>query len=560
MSNGTHRPSIDDLWYKNAIIYCLDVEKYVDSNGDGIGDFGGLTRRLDYLAGLGITCVWLQPFYPSPNRDNGYDVSDYYGVHPKHGTLGEFVEFMNHAHQIGLRVVVDLVINHTSNRHPWFQAARKDPASDYRNWYVWSKTRPAEWNKGMVFPGVQKATWTRDPVADEYYFHRFYEFQPDLNTANPAVQREMMRIMGFWLQLGVSGFRMDAVPFLIEKKGAGVTPRQDYEMLHLLQDFLQWRRRDAIFLAEANVPPDESMDYFGENGERIQMMLNFAVNQRLFYALATEDIKPLVRALEATYTRPPAAQWVNFLRSHDELDLGRLTDTQRERVFQAFAPAKEMQLYNRGIRRRLAPMLDNDRRKLELAFSLLFTLPGTPMLQFGDEIGLGDDLSLPERECARTPMQWSSDPHGGFTTGKRPVLPVISDPIYGYKQVNVEAQRRDPQSLLNWMERKIRMRRECPEISWGDWKILKTDQPGVLVMRYEWDDHTLVILHNFTAKPRAVMLDREAIAANTGTGKLVDLLATNDSRVDENGRYLVQLQPYDYRWLRAGGIDLNVPG
>jgi maltose alpha-D-glucosyltransferase / alpha-amylase len=406
---------------------------------------------------------------------------------------------------------------------------------------------------------VQKATWTRDPVADEYYFHRFYEFQPDLNTLNPAVQREMMRIMGFWLQLGVSGFRMDAVPFMIEQKGAGVTPRKDYEMLHLLQDFLQWRRRDAIFLAEANVPPDESMDYFGENGERIQMMLNFAVNQRVFYALATEDIKPLVRALEATYKRPPAAQWVNFLRSHDELDLGRLTDTQRERVFQAFAPAKEMQLYNRGIRRRLAPMLDNDRRKLELAFSLLFTLPGTPMLQFGDEIGLGDDLSLPERECARTPMQWSSEPHGGFTTGKRPVLPVISDPIYGYQRVNVEAQRRDPHSMLNWMERKIRMRRECPEISWGDWKILKTEQPGVLVMRYEWDHHTLVTLHNFAGKPCAVVLDRGAVGGDTGTGELVDLLATNDSRADENGRYVVELQPYDYRWLRAGGIDRNVP-
>ncbi len=559
MNNSAHRPPIDDLWYKNAIIYCLDVEKYVDSNGDGIGDFGGLTRRLDYLAGMGITCVWLQPFYPSPNRDNGYDVADYYGVHPKHGTLGEFVEFMNHAQQIGLRVIVDLVINHTSNRHPWFQSARKDPASPYRDWYVWSKTRPAEWNKGMVFPGVQKATWTRDPVADEYYFHRFYEFQPDLNTLNPAVQREMMRIMGFWLQLGVSGFRMDAVPFMIEQKGAGVTPRKDYEMLHLLQDFLQWRRRDAIFLAEANVPPDESMDYFGESGERIQMMLNFAVNQRVFYALATGDIKPLVRALEATYKRPPAAQWVNFLRSHDELDLGRLTDTQRERVFQAFAPAKEMQLYNRGIRRRLAPMLDNDRRKLELAFSLLFTLPGTPMLQFGDEIGLGDDLSLPERECARTPMQWSSDPHGGFTTGKRSVLPVISDPIYGYQRVNVEAQRRDPHSMLNWMERKIRMRRECPEIGWGDWKILKTDQPGVLVMRYEWDDHTLVTLHNFVRKPCAVVLDRGAVGGNTGTGELVDLLATNDSRADENGRYVVELQPYDYRWLRAGGIDRNVP-
>jgi maltose alpha-D-glucosyltransferase / alpha-amylase len=559
MSNSAHRPPIDDLWYKNAIIYCLDVEKYVDSNGDGIGDFAGLTRRLDYLAGLGITCVWLQPFYPSPNRDNGYDVSDYYGVHPKHGTLGEFVEFMNHAEQIGLRVIVDLVINHTSDRHPWFQSARKDPASAYRNWYVWSKTRPAEWNKGMVFPGVQKATWTRDSVADEYYFHRFYEFQPDLNTLNPAVQREMMRIMGFWLQLGVAGFRMDAVPFMIEKKGSGVTPRKDYEMLHLLRDFLQWRRRDAIFLAEANVPPNESMEYFGENGERIQMMLNFAVNQRVFYALATEDIKPLVRALEATYKRPPAAQWVNFLRSHDELDLGRLTDTQRQRVFQAFAPAKEMQLYNRGIRRRLAPMLDNDRRKLELAFSLLFTLPGTPMLQFGDEIGLGDDLSLTERECARTPMQWSSEPHGAFTTGKRAVLPVISDPIYGYEHVNVETQRRDPQSLLNWMERKIRMRKECPEISWGDWKILRTDQPGVLIMRYEWDDHTLVTLHNFTAKPRAVVLDRAAIGSNTGPGQLVDLLAHNDSHADENGRYVAQLQPYDYRWFRAGGIDRNVP-
>ena len=557
MNKQAPRPSINDLWYKNAIIYCLDVEKYVDWNGDGIGDFAGLARRLDYLAGLGVTCVWLQPFYPSPNRDNGYDVADFYGVHPKHGTLGEFVDFMNHAEQIGMRVIVDLVINHTSDRHPWFQAARKDPASSYRDWYVWSKTRPENWNTGMVFPGVQKATWTRDPVAGEYYFHRFYEFQPDLNTFNPAVQREIMRIMGFWLQLGVSGFRMDAVPFLIEKKGAGVAPRKDYEILHLLQNFLQWRRRDAIMLAEANVPPDESMQYFGEDGERLQMMLNFAVNQRLFYALATGDIQPLARALEATYERPPTAQWVNFLRSHDELDLGRLTDAQRERVFRAFAPEKEMQLYNRGIRRRLAPMLDNDRRKMELAFSLLFTLPGTPMLQFGDEIGLGDDLSLSERECARTPMQWSSEPHGGFTSGTRPVLPVIADPIYGYHRVNVEAQRRDPHSLLNWMERKIRMRKECPEISWGDWKIVPTDQSGVLVMCYEWNQRTLVTLHNFTSKPRAVVLDGKAVGGQAGPGKLVDLLALNDSQADESGRFLVELQPYDYRWLRVGGIDVS---
>ena len=302
MNKQAQRPPINDLWYKNAIIYCLDVEKYVDWNGDGMGDFVGLTRRLDYLAGLGVTCVWLQPFYPSPNRDNGYDVADYYGVHPKARHAGR----VRRVHES--RAADRPARDRRSGDQPHVESsslvsvrAQGSELRRYRDWYVWSKTRPAEWNKGMVFPGVQKATWTRDPVAGEYYFHRFYEFQPDLNTLNPAVQREIMRIMGFWLQLGVSGFRMDAVPFLIEKKGAGVMPRKDYEMLHLMRDFLQWRRRDAILLAEANVPPDESMEYFGENGERLQMMLNFPVNQRLFYALATGDIKPLVRALEATY-------------------------------------------------------------------------------------------------------------------------------------------------------------------------------------------------------------------------------------------------------------------
>jgi maltose alpha-D-glucosyltransferase/alpha-amylase len=546
---------IDDLWYKNAIIYCLDVEKYVDANGDGVGDFAGLTRRLDYLAGLGVTCVWLQPFYPSPNKDNGYDVSDYYGIHPKHGSLGEFTAFMNHAEQIGLRVVVDLVVNHTSIRHPWFQAARRDPKSPYRDWYLWSKKRPANWNQGMVFPGVQKATWTRDPEAGEYYFHRFYEFQPDLNTWNPAVRTEIMRIMGFWLQLGVSGFRMDAVPFLVERKGAGVVPRKDYELLHEMRDFLQWRRRDAVLLAEANVPPDESFEYFGELGDRLQMMLNFPVNQRLFYALATGDIKPLVRALEATYRRPQAAQWVNFLRSHDELDLGRLTPGQRQRVFEAFGPTKDMQLYGRGIRRRLAAMLDNDRRRLELAFSLLFTLPGTPMLQYGDEIGMGDNLSLAERECARTPMQWTSDKHGGFSTAQRTVRPVNSDAVYGYQRVNVEAQRRDPHSLLNWLERKIRMRRECPEISWGDWRIIDAGAPGVLVMRYDFSGQTLLILHNLTARSRVAHINPSAVDCQC----LIDLLWTNDSTADANGRHSIQLEPYAYRWYRASGGGHQVP-
>ena len=252
---------LQDLWYKDAIIYCLNVEKYLDADGDGIGDFDGLTSKLDYLCGLGVTCVWLQPFYPSPNLDNGYDVSEYYGVHRKHGTLGGYVEFMNRAQQLGMRVIVDLVVNHTSNRHPWFQSARKDPLSPYRDYYVWSKKRPADYDKGMVFPGVQKTTWTKDPVAGEYYFHRFYDFQPDLNTANPKVRDEIMRIMGFWLQLGVSGFRMDAVPFLISSKGADVAPKKDFELLHQMRDFLQWRRRDAVLLAEANVPPDESLRY-----------------------------------------------------------------------------------------------------------------------------------------------------------------------------------------------------------------------------------------------------------------------------------------------------------
>ncbi len=546
---------IDDLWYKNAVIYCLDVAKYVDANGDGVGDFAGLTRRLDYLAGLGVTCIWLQPFYPSPNRDNGYDVAQHYGVDPKAGTLGELVEFMNHAEQLGLRVIVDLVVNHTSDRHPWFQAARKDPKSPYRDWYVWSKKRPGDYNKGMVFPGVQKATWTRDPVAGEFYFHRFYDFQPDLNTENPAVRNEILRIMGFWLQLGVCGFRMDAVPFLISRKGRHTAPRKDYEFLHEMRDFLQWRRRDAVLLAEANVPPSESMEYFGDLGDRLQMMLNFPVNQRLFYALATADLKPLITALEATKERPQAAQWVHFLRSHDELDLGRLSASQREKVFAAFGPSKDMQLYGRGIRRRFAPMVDNDRRRLELAYSLLFTLPGTPMLQYGDEIGMGDDLSLPERESARTPMQWSGEKNGGFSTARRTVRPVISDPIYGYKRVSVEAQRRDPQSLLNWMERKIRMRRECPEISWGDWEIFKTNADDVLVMEYTWRGHSLIVLHNFANKPRAVRIP----VATAGTPTLVDLLWTNDSHAEGRGHHEIELEPYGYRWFRARGLDRNVP-
>ena len=555
--------SIDDLWYKNAVIYCLDVEKYQDANGDGIGDFEGLMRRLDYLAGLGATCVWLQPFYPSPNRDNGYDVSDFYGVHEKHGSLGDFVNFMNHAEALGIRVIVDLVVNHTSIDAPWFQDARSNPRSHFRDWYVWADQRPKNHKDGIVFPGQQTTTWTLDRRAKKYYFHRFYEHQADLNTWNPYVRAEIQKIMGFWLQLGVSGFRMDAVPFLIEKKGAGIERQQDFNLLKEMRDFLQWRSGEAILLAEANVPPDESMNYFGADGERLQMMLNFPVNQRLFYAMATGDIEPLIWALEQTAKRPVNAQWVQFLRSHDELDLGRLTDEQRQKVFDAFGPEKRMQLYDRGIRRRLAPMLGNDRRRLELAFSLLFSLPGTPMMQYGDEIGIGDNLRLPERECARTPMQWTDGKHAGFSRAKTVVRPVINDEGFGYRKVNVAALRRDPDSLLNWTERMIRTRRECPEISWGDFSVLRTSAEPVLAIRYKWRDTSLVTLHNFSSRSQKVRLKLNGRDGDL----LVSAFDDKRSRAHNDGHHHITLPSYGWTWMRCGGsdntldrADLNVAG
>jgi maltose alpha-D-glucosyltransferase / alpha-amylase len=407
---------INDLWYKNAVVYCLSVATYMDSNGDGVGDFVGLSRRLDYLQGIGVTALWLMPFQPSPFKDDGYDIVDYYGVDPRYGTLGDFVEFAHGCKQRGMRLLIDLVVNHTSNQHPWFKDARGNPTSKYRDWYVWSKRKPRNANSGIVFPGVQKSTWTHDEVAKAYYFHRFYDFQPDLNTSNPEVQAEILKIMGFWLQLGVSGFRMDAVPFVIAEKGPGVRkPQEQYEMLRGFSQFLNWRQGDAIILAEANVLPDTDMEYFGKAGERLQMMFNFEVNQHLFLALAEGDSRPLVKSMRVTKRRPTTAQWGQFLRNHDELDLGRLKTPERKSVFAAFGPEPDMQLYGRGIRRRLAPMLQGDRQRLELAYSLMMTLPGTPVIRYGDEIGMGDDLRLLERNCARTPMQWSTEPNAGFT-------------------------------------------------------------------------------------------------------------------------------------------------
>jgi maltose alpha-D-glucosyltransferase/alpha-amylase len=541
---------IDDLWYKNAVIYSLNVGTFMDSNGDGVGDFEGLSRRLDYLSGLGVTCIWLQPFQPSPNLDSGYDVSDFYGVDPRHGSSGDFVDFANQAKQRGIRIIVDLVVNHTSDQHPWFKSARADKSSKYRDWYTWSKTRPKNYRKGMVFPGVQKSTWSYDKVAREWYYHRFYKFQPDLNVENLAVRTEIQRIMGYWLELGVSGFRVDAVPFVIESRQTAKKRFLHYEYLTEFRDFLQWREGDGILLGEANVVPEEDENFYGDEGDRMHMMFNFYVNQHAFYALASADTRPLAKALAATRTIPDYAQWASFLRNHDEVDLGRLTDEQRQRVFEKFGPDKKMQLYGRGIRRRLAPMLGN-RPQLELAYSLMFSLPGTPVLRYGDEIGMGDDLSLKERDSVRTPMQWCEESQGGFSTAKKTVLPVVSEGPYSYQLVNVEAQRRDPNSMLNWTERMIRLRKECPELGWGSYKVLKTGDPSVLGIQFEWRNNALVILHNFHEKPKSISLEVD----RPDGGRLINLLIGEHSQAGPNGKHTIVLEGYAYRWFRVGDLS-----
>lgn len=544
---------IEDLWYKNTVIYSLDVETFMDANGDGVGDFEGLVRRLDYLHALGIETIWLAPFQTTPNKDNGYDISDFFNVDSRHGSGGDFVEFMHQANKRGIAVIIDLVVNHTSDEHRWFQTGRANKETKYYNYYVWSKQRPKDWNKGMVFPGVQKSTWTRDKVAGEYYYHRFYDFQPDLNIDNPDVRTEIRRIMGFWLQLGVAGFRVDAVPFVIESYLPGKKPTLRFDYLTEFRKFLQWRSRDAILLGEANVLPPEHLKYFGDDGDGIHMMFNFYVNQHVFYALASADVEPLAKALEKTRGLPSSSQWAHFLRNHDELDLGRLKDEQRAKVFERFGPDKEMQLYDRGIRRRLAPMLGS-KSLIELAYSLLFALPGTPVLRYGDEIGLGDDLSLKERDAVRTPMQWSDEQHAGFTLHQHSVLPVISKGPFSCSQVNVDMQRRDPESLFNWTAKMIRLRKECPEIGWGEWKILKSGSPCVLAMQYEWRGSRLVILHNFSDKPQEVKIR----PTGDGAERLVNLLVNDESHSNEKGTHRIALEAHGYRWYRMGALNYTL--
>ena len=534
-----------DRWYKNAIVYCLDVETFQDSDGDGVGDFQGLVSRLDYLWSLGVSCVWLLPFYPSPNRDNGYDVIDYYGVDPRLGNLGDAAEFLQGANERGIKVIIDLVVNHTSDQHPWFEAAR-DRDSQYREYYVWSDEEPADAEEGVVFPGVQESTWTFDEKAGAYYHHRFYKHQPDLNIGNQKVRQEIRRIMGFWLALGVSGFRIDAAPFLIELPSAGKDDLT-FEYLDDFYGFLSWHSAGAILLAEANVTHDQVLEYFGD-GDRMQMIFNFFLNQHVFLALARGEAEPIARALKKQPNIPPTAQWANFLRNHDEIDLGRLTDKERQECFEAFGPEPYMQLYERGVRRRLAPMLGGDRRRIEMAFSLAFSLPGTPVIWDGDEIGMGEDLSLPERSSVRTPMQWSDDDNAGFSDGPphRLPWPVVSDGQFGYKKVNVVEQHRDHGSLMNWMERLISIRKESPELGWGQVELIPTGDPAVLAHRTDWEGRSLLALHNLGDQKRSLRLNLRG----TEDGRMLDWFGNRnygESSLDRN----IDLDPYGYRWFRS---------
>ncbi|UNX54678.1 alpha-amylase family protein [Georgenia sp. TF02-10] len=544
-----------DLWYKNAVIYCLDVETFFDSDGDGVGDLAGLAQRVDYLAGLGVTCLWLMPFYPSPDRDDGYDVADFYGVDPRLGTHGDLVEFVRTAKDRGLRVIIDLLVNHTSDQHPWFQEARKSVDNPYRDYYVWRSDPPGDTSDQVVFPDQEDSIWQLDERTGEWYLHHFYRHQPDLNIANPAVRDEIAKVMGFWLQLGVDGFRVDAVPFFLNNLGTAERERhefaQPHEYLQALRAFLQRRSGEAILLGEVNLPFADQPQFFGgREGNELTMMFDFVSMQAAYLSMARQDARPLANALLA---RPkdkisPDSQYANFLRNHDELTLDQLSPEERQEVFDAFGPEPEMQLYGRGLKRRLPPMLDGDPRRLKMAYSLLFALPGTPVLFYGEEIGMGENLQMPGRNAVRSPMQWTAEESAGFSTADADKLaaPVVPGG-FGPEYVNVAAARNDPDSLLNHVIRMAQRYRESPELGWGNLEVLDQPHHAVLAHRCTWDEASVVLLHNLGPEPVTVPL---TLPEAEGT-VLIDLLQQGECAVDAEHRVELALDGYGYRWLRV---------
>jgi trehalose synthase len=539
-----------DQWWKNGVFYCLDVETFLDWTGDGMGDFRGLIERIDYLSGIGVTCIWLMPFFPTPERDDGYDIIDFYNVDTRLGTLGDFVEFIRTARDRGIKVIIDLVVNHTSDQHPWFQAARADRASPYRDWYVWEDKPPADGPKGETFPGEQHGLWSYDRKARQYYLHRFYRHQPDLNVANPKVREEIARIMGFWLEVGVSGFRVDAVPFLIETAGIAGAPAVDpHEYLRDLRAFLSRRRGDAVLLGEVNLEPPEQRKFFGdEDGDELHLVFNFWLMQRLYLALARGEAAPLIEALDALPAVPYDCQWATFVRNHDELTLDKLSDSERQEVFDAFGPEPEMQVYGRGLRRRLPPMLGGDEKRIRMVYSLLFSLPGTPVLFYGEEIGMGENLDVKGRAAVRTPMQWSQEVNAGFSLAAAERLPApVPDGAYGPLAVNVAGQRRDPDSLLNWFERLMRRRKETPELGFGESRVLRHDTASVLAHACTWNERTIVALHNLDAEPCRLTIPLEIEEAVS----YHDLFGGDDDEELREPRLELTLEGYGCRWYRV---------
>jgi trehalose synthase len=542
-----------DLWWKNAVIYCLDVETFMDWNGDGTGDFQGLAQRIDHLAELGVTCLWLMPFYPTADRDDGYDITDHYGVDRRLGTPGELVELIRTAKDRGMRVIADLVVNHTSDRHPWFRAARSGKDNPYRDYYVWRSDPPPDTSAEVVFPDQEESIWELDEKTGEWYLHRFYKHQPDLNVANPAVRDEIARVVGYWLQMGLDGFRVDAVPYFIETLGTteeeAAAFGDPHDHLRAVRSFLARRSGSAILLGEVNLPHAEQLTYFGSgNGDQLTMMFDFVSMQAMYLSLARGDARPLAKALQARPEIPADCQWANFVRNHDELTLDKLSDDERAEVFAAFGPEEDMQLYGRGLRRRLPPMLDGDPRRVRMVYSLLFSLPGTPTLFYGEEIGMGEELSSPGRLAVRTPMQWTEDRNGGFSTARASRLPgPVTTGGFGPEFVSVSAQRRDQDSLLAFMSLLVRRYRECPELGWAPVEVLGQPDSCVLALRSAVDDTVVITLHNFSSDPLTVPLD---LALEEGEYRLVDLIEDGEVEVGQNGAAKIPLDGYGHRWFR----------
>jgi maltose alpha-D-glucosyltransferase/alpha-amylase len=538
--------SHDPLWYKDAIFYELYIRAFVDGNGDGHGDFEGLASRLDYLQELGVDCIWLLPMYPSPLRDDGYDIADFMSIHSDYGTLDDWQAFLDEAHRRGLRVIVDLVLNHTSDQNAWFQASHSAPDSPYRDYYVWSDTDQKYEDARIIFIDTETSNWTWDEVAGQYFWHRFFSHQPDLNFDNPAVRQAMIDVLKFWLDTGIDGFRADAVPYLFEREGTSCENLPEtHTYLKRVRRYMDENYPDRILLAEANQWPEDLLPYLGQ-GDEFHMCFHFPLMPRLFMALKTGLRNSVVEIMGRTPSIPDTCQWCIFLRNHDELTLEMVTEEERQFMWEMYAPEPRMRL-NLGIRRRLAPLVDNDRRRLELLNAILFTMPGSPIIYYGDEIGMGDDIWLDDRDGVRTPMQWTDGPNAGFSTAPDDALyaPVIDDEVYGYRRVNVAAQRADPDSLFNWIRRLIRVRKAHPVFGRGAFRFLLPQNEHILAYLRTSEEETVLMVGNLAAVTQTALLDLPDYVGVTPSDLLVD---EHLSPVAAEP-YALELPPYGYRWL-----------